>query len=90
MARAMTVVFVMLDTKKIAPERLAAAGYSEHHPVATNDTGEGRSQNRRVDIVVIANPAAPPTEERAPTKPAEERPLVKPAEEHAQPAETKP
>jgi chemotaxis protein MotB len=79
MSRAMTVVFVMLDTKKIAPERLAAAGYSEHHPVAPNETVEGRSQNRRVDIVVIANP----------TGPGEEK-IGKPGDEHAHPAETKP
>jgi chemotaxis protein MotB len=58
--RAMTVVGLMIETKKIAPERLAAAGYSEHHPVDTNDTVEGRSHNRRVDIVVIANPQTPP------------------------------
>ncbi len=58
--RAMTVVGLMIETKKIAPERLAAAGYSEHHPVDSNDTVEGRSHNRRVDIVVIANPQTPP------------------------------
>jgi chemotaxis protein MotB len=60
MARAMTCVGVMLDAKKIPPERLAAAGYSEHHPVASNDTVEGKAQNRRVDVVVIAQPQAGP------------------------------
>jgi chemotaxis protein MotB len=37
----------------IAPARLSAAGYAEYHPVAANDTVEGRSQNRRVDIIVL-------------------------------------
>jgi chemotaxis protein MotB len=37
----------------IAPARLSAAGYAEYHPVASNDTPEGRRQNRRVDIIVL-------------------------------------
>lgn len=36
----------------IAPERLSAAGYAQFHPVASNETAEGRAQNRRVDIIV--------------------------------------
>jgi len=36
------------------PERLSAAGFAEFHPVAPNDTAEGRALNRRVDIVVVA------------------------------------
>jgi chemotaxis protein MotB len=38
------------------PERLSAAGYAEFHPVAPNDTAEGRALNRRVDLVVVAPP----------------------------------
>jgi outer membrane protein OmpA-like peptidoglycan-associated protein/uncharacterized membrane protein YeaQ/YmgE (transglycosylase-associated protein family) len=32
--------------------RLAAEGYGEMHPIASNDTQEGRAQNRRVDVRV--------------------------------------
>jgi outer membrane protein OmpA-like peptidoglycan-associated protein len=32
--------------------RLAAEGYGDQHPVASNDTEEGRSQNRRIGIRV--------------------------------------
>jgi chemotaxis protein MotB len=39
--------------KAIPADRLSAAGYAEFHPVASNDTAEGRSQNRRVDLVVM-------------------------------------
>ncbi len=39
----------------IDPDRLAAVGYGEQHPVATNATPEGRSHNRRVTIVVARN-----------------------------------
>ena len=35
------------------PSRLTAIGYGEYRTIAENDTGEGRSKNRRVDIVVL-------------------------------------
>lgn len=36
----------------IDPSRLAAVGFGEHQPIATNNTVLGRSQNRRVAIMV--------------------------------------
>ena len=44
-ARATAVVVYLLGTGKVEPERLAAAGYGQHQPVAKNDTLEGRAQN---------------------------------------------
>jgi chemotaxis protein MotB len=35
------------------PAQLSAGGYGEYHPVAPNDTPDGRNRNRRVDIVVL-------------------------------------
>jgi len=35
----------------IAPERMRAVGYGASRPLASNDTPEGRSQNRRVAVV---------------------------------------
>ncbi|WWO98760.1 MAG: OmpA family protein [Candidatus Dasytiphilus stammeri] len=37
----------------IPSERLVAEGYGEKHPIASNDTAEGRAKNRRVSIRVI-------------------------------------
>ncbi len=34
----------------VPPENLAATGYGEYRPLASNDTAEGRSRNRRVEI----------------------------------------
>ena len=69
MARAMAVVRFFLEDGKIDPGSLAAAGYSEYHPVGDNATQEGRAQNRRVDLIIVADldqhgrAAAPPKEE---------------------------
>jgi chemotaxis protein MotB len=53
-ARATEVIRLLIDGYSCAPERLSAAGYGEFHPIASNETEEGRSQNRRVDLVVLA------------------------------------
>jgi chemotaxis protein MotB len=50
-ARATAVVAVLVNDG-FEPARLSAAGLAEFHPVAGNDTDEGRRQNRRVDVVV--------------------------------------
>jgi chemotaxis protein MotB len=49
-ASRLTRIFV---ANNFAPYRMSASGYAEFHPVASNDTPEGRSQNRRVDIIVL-------------------------------------
>jgi hypothetical protein len=43
----------LAERGEIAPNRLGAAGFGEFHPVAPNDTREGRARNRRVDLVVL-------------------------------------
>ena len=52
-ARATELVRILITTYNYLPERLSAAGYAEYHPVASNETPEGRALNRRVDIVVL-------------------------------------
>ncbi|MBZ4666231.1 OmpA family protein [Mahella sp.] len=51
-ARAVTVLRYFVEQQRLPPEMLSAVGYGEYHPVATNDTIEGRAKNRRVDIVI--------------------------------------
>ena len=38
----------------IDPTLLVGAGFGEYHPVASNETTDGRSTNRRVSIVVVS------------------------------------
>ncbi len=42
-----------LLSENVYPNRLGASGYGEGQPVASNDTEQGRSKNRRVDITII-------------------------------------
>jgi chemotaxis protein MotB len=37
----------------VAPNRLSATGYADQRPIATNATADGRSLNRRVELVVL-------------------------------------
>jgi OmpA-OmpF porin, OOP family len=55
--RAQAVVKYLTD-KTIPVERLEAKGFGPDRPVATNETVEGRAQNRRVEFKVI-QPAVP-------------------------------
>jgi OmpA-OmpF porin, OOP family len=42
-----------LGEKGIASSRLIPHGYGKSDPVATNDTPEGRAQNRRVELIPV-------------------------------------
>lgn len=48
-------VLRLLVEEGLDPTRMAAIGFGEHRPVADNATAEGRRQNRRVTIVVLAD-----------------------------------
>jgi chemotaxis protein MotB len=52
--RAVEVVHYLVG-QGMNPKVLAAAGYGEFDPVATNDTAEHRAQNRRIEIVLQPN-----------------------------------
>ncbi len=41
----------------LAAERVRAIGRGETEPIATNDTAEGRQQNRRVEVAIFADEA---------------------------------
>jgi chemotaxis protein MotB len=51
-ARATTVVRFLQDAG-VPPERMVASGRGEYDPVDTNDTSQGRQNNRRIEIMLI-------------------------------------
>ena len=53
MARANAVKDYLVEKHEIAPTRIAAVGYGEEHPIASNETVRGRQKNRRVEIVIL-------------------------------------
>jgi chemotaxis protein MotB len=54
-ARAANVAQYLAVNEKIDGARIAAVGYGEYRPVASNGSEKGRSQNRRVDIIIRYN-----------------------------------
>ena len=49
--RVQTIKTYLVQHFRLAPERILAVGYGSTRPIATNDTPDGRSQNRRVEVV---------------------------------------
>jgi outer membrane protein OmpA-like peptidoglycan-associated protein len=43
-----------LTTRGVDTARIEAAGFGEERPVASNDTEDGRAQNRRLELVVVS------------------------------------
>ena len=73
-ARATELIQLLITKYGIPPSHLSAAGYGEFHPVAENSTPEGRAQNRRLDVVILAPfqplPSPQPAEKQVVPAPA--------------------
>jgi outer membrane protein OmpA-like peptidoglycan-associated protein len=52
--RAQSVASVLINGG-VAPSRLNIVGRGENNPIASNQTAEGRQQNRRVEIIITPN-----------------------------------
>ncbi len=51
-ARAITVLQFMVD-QGFPPSQLAAAGYADEDPIASNKNAKGRMRNRRIEILIV-------------------------------------
>jgi len=49
-----TAVVREFEMSRISPQRLSAVGYGEFHPIADNNSVEGRFKNRRVVLVLMS------------------------------------
>ena len=43
----------LLTQGTLKPERFSAIGYGEYHPLTSNNTVEGHSKNRRVEVLIL-------------------------------------
>ncbi len=50
--RATAIVSILRENEAINPENLTAAGRGEFAPVASNDSAEGKAQNRRIEVIL--------------------------------------
>ena len=50
--RATSIVSILTENTKILKENLTAAGRGEFAPIAPNTTSEGRSKNRRIEVIL--------------------------------------
>ena len=50
--RAMAVFDYVVNDCGVSPAKLKCAGRGEYAPIASNDTADGRAQNRRVEIKI--------------------------------------
>ena len=57
-ARAASVVHLFME-QGVDPRRMSVEGFGEYRPAAANDSPEGRNRNRRVVLVVLADPGQP-------------------------------
>lgn len=51
-SRANNVTLYIQEKNIIDPAKLVSIGYGQWRPIASNDTAEGRSKNRRVELIV--------------------------------------
>ncbi|OES45088.1 flagellar motor protein MotB [Domibacillus iocasae] len=51
--RAVNFMKEILKNEQLDPRLFSAKGYGEYQPIASNDTADGRAQNRRVEILIL-------------------------------------
>lgn len=54
--RAVAIQQYLLANMNLTPEQVQAVGYGESAPIASNETEDGRAQNRRIEIVLTIPP----------------------------------
>lgn len=56
-ARSLSLLTLLTTEYGISESRLSIQSYGSHHPLGSNDTVAGRAANRRVEILILDDPA---------------------------------
>lgn len=67
-ARSIALLNLFTERFGIPGDRLSIAGYADTAPIADNETDDGRSRNRRVDIVILNETGVKGEPERTPRR----------------------
>jgi chemotaxis protein MotB len=51
--RAVNFMKIVIENERLDPSWFSAKGFGEYEPIASNETAEGRAQNRRVEILIL-------------------------------------
>jgi len=51
--RATSITRILLQTSKIDPSKITAAGRGEFSPIESNESAEGRAKNRRTEVILM-------------------------------------
>lgn len=70
-ARAINVARTLQAASGLKADTIEAVALGEHHPVASNDTPEGRAQNRRIEIILHPRIAPPGPSSGSPPAPTD-------------------
>ncbi|MDP3000044.1 MAG: flagellar motor protein MotB [Bryobacterales bacterium] len=68
-ARSIAMMELLTTRFEIPKGRIMIAGYADNVPVGSNETEEGRAQNRRVDLVILGSKGLASEPAHAPQKP---------------------
>lgn len=52
-ARALNTAYYLINREGLPQDKLSIVGYAEYKPVSPNSDSRGRTENRRVDIVIL-------------------------------------
>src|SRR3972149_5579914 len=80
-ARSLSVFHFLTKSENIVEERIHVAGFGPNRPIAANSTSAGKKENRRVEFLIISQPAALPPKESSLTTEDQELELVEQPEE---------
>jgi chemotaxis protein MotB len=58
-ARSLSLLALLTSDYGIPESRLSIESFGSNHPLGPNDTEAGRAANRRVEILILDDPASP-------------------------------